>query len=139
MYWTDAHSVVGAGLSMLKHTPTLSRSGTVVSGGSFCDLQTVPYKLFIIDMEEKMAAHGQRLNRWPSFSMLEPEFLASIKMACVFGGAGNEAIVVTVEDEVFSLGSNCSGCLGEPIQASDSCRSKGWCHALSDHVFEAAL
>lgn len=93
----------------------------------------------IIDMAQKMATHEQRLNRWPSFSMLEPEFLASIKMACVFGGAGNEAIVVTVEDEVFSLGPNCSGCLGEPRQASDSCGSKGWCPASSDHVFEAVL
>ena len=67
-------------------------------------------------MVEKMAAEGQRLNKWPIFSLLEPEFLASIKLACVFGGAGNEAIVVTVDDEVFSLGSNCSSCLGESIQ-----------------------
>ena len=64
-------------------------------------------------MAEKMAAETQKLSRWPIFSLLEPEFLASIKLACVFGGAGNEAIVITVEDEVFSLGSNCSGCLGE--------------------------
>lgn len=64
-------------------------------------------------MAEKMAAPAQKLSRWPIFSLLEPDFLASIKLACVFGGAGNEAIVVTVEDEVFSLGSNCSSCLGE--------------------------
>ena len=57
----------------------------------------------------------KRLSRWPVFSLLEPEFLNRIKIACVFGAAGNEAVVVTWDDEVFSLGSNCSSCLGNYI------------------------
>ncbi|ELT97775.1 hypothetical protein CAPTEDRAFT_180059 [Capitella teleta] len=50
--------------------------------------------------------------KWPIFSLLEPSFIATIRMACVLGSAGNEAIVITNDDEVYSLGSNCSGCLG---------------------------
>ena len=53
------------------------------------------------------------LGRWPVFSLLDQNFIAKVKIACVFGGAGNEAIVVTEDDEVYSLGSNCSNCLGE--------------------------
>ena len=52
------------------------------------------------------------LDKWPIFSLLDQEFLASIKLACVFGNSGNEAIIVTKDDNVYSLGSNCSGCLG---------------------------
>lgn len=59
------------------------------------------------------------LDRWPIFSLLPEEFLASVKIACVFGGAGNEAIVVTRDDDVFALGSNGSSCLG--VGDSQSC------------------
>lgn len=52
------------------------------------------------------------IGKWPLFSLLSPEFLASVKFACVFGNSGNEALVVTKDDDVYSLGSNCSGCLG---------------------------
>lgn len=52
------------------------------------------------------------LDKWPIFSLLETEFLETVKQACVFGNSGNEAIIITKDDEVFALGSNCSGCLG---------------------------
>ena len=46
------------------------------------------------------------------FSLLSEEFLASVRLACVFGASGNEAVVVDREGEVFALGSNNNGCLG---------------------------
>uniref|UniRef100_A0AAQ5Y1P7 BTB domain-containing protein n=1 Tax=Amphiprion ocellaris TaxID=80972 RepID=A0AAQ5Y1P7_AMPOC len=49
---------------------------------------------------------------WPVFALLPPEELRLIRQACVFGSAANEALYVTVNDEVFALGTNCSGCLG---------------------------
>ncbi|KAI1903822.1 hypothetical protein AGOR_G00031160 [Albula goreensis] len=52
------------------------------------------------------------VGKWPVFALLRPEDLRLIRQACVFGSAGNEALYVTVNDEVFSLGTNCSGCLG---------------------------
>ena len=52
------------------------------------------------------------LNKWPIFSLLDPEFVSNIKIVSVFGGAGNEALIVTQDDDVYSLGSNCSSCLG---------------------------
>lgn len=52
------------------------------------------------------------VDKWPIFSLLPPEFLASIRTASVFGSSGNEALIITKDDEVFALGSNCSGCLG---------------------------
>lgn len=54
----------------------------------------------------------QELERWPIFSLLDEEFLASLRIACVFGSAGNEALVVTRDDDVYALGSNGSSCLG---------------------------
>ncbi|XP_023712816.2 RCC1 and BTB domain-containing protein 1 [Cryptotermes secundus] len=52
------------------------------------------------------------LMKWPIFSLLEPDFVYKIKMACVYGNLGNEAIMVTESDEVFAIGSNAAGCLG---------------------------
>uniref|UniRef100_A0A9J7ZYU3 RCC1 and BTB domain containing protein 2 n=2 Tax=Cyprinus carpio carpio TaxID=630221 RepID=A0A9J7ZYU3_CYPCA len=52
------------------------------------------------------------VGKWPVFALLPPEDLQLIRQACVFGSAANEAIYVTVNDEVFALGTNCSGCLG---------------------------
>jgi len=54
----------------------------------------------------------QELGRWPIFSLLDETFLTSLRIACVFGSAGNEAIVITRDDEVYALGSNSSSCLG---------------------------
>ena len=52
------------------------------------------------------------LDKWPIFSLLENELLSNIKQACIFGNSGNEAIIITKDDDVLALGSNCSGCLG---------------------------
>ncbi|XP_023695221.1 RCC1 and BTB domain-containing protein 2 isoform X3 [Paramormyrops kingsleyae] len=52
------------------------------------------------------------VGKWPVFALLPPEQRKVIRQACVFGSAGNEAIYVTINDEVFALGTNCSGCLG---------------------------
>ena len=54
----------------------------------------------------------QELGRWPIFSLLDEDFLASLRIACVFGSAGNEAIVITQDGDVYALGSNASSCLG---------------------------
>ena len=52
------------------------------------------------------------LGSWTIYSLLDREFTAQIRLACVFGNLGNEAIIVTRDDEVFALGSNGAGCLG---------------------------
>nr|XP_006817818.1 PREDICTED: RCC1 and BTB domain-containing protein 1-like [Saccoglossus kowalevskii] len=51
-------------------------------------------------------------NKWSIFSLLDSQLIQSIKLACVFGSSANEAIFVTTDDEVFAIGTNCSGCLG---------------------------
>lgn len=56
--------------------------------------------------------------RWPIFSHLQEEFLCTIKLALVFGNSGNEAIMVTHDDQVFATGSNISSCLGLGDQQS---------------------
>lgn len=42
------------------------------------------------------------VGKWPVFALLPPEELRLIRQACVFGSAANEAIYVTVSDEVSS-------------------------------------
>lgn len=54
----------------------------------------------------------QSLSHWPLFSLQDNAFLHSLKLVCVFGSSGNEAIVVTHADQVYALGSNNNGCLG---------------------------
>lgn len=49
---------------------------------------------------------------WPVFGLLDDAFLGSLKLVCVFGSSGNEAIAVTHDDQVYALGSNNNGCLG---------------------------
>lgn len=76
--------------------------------------------------------------RWPMFSILQEEFLCTIKLALVFGNSGNEAILVTHDDEVFAMGSNLSSCLGvgdqqnslEPRKVETLCNKK-----ISDFSF----
>ena len=41
--------------------------------------------------------------RSPSLSLLDKEFSAQIRLACVFGNLGNEALVVTRDDEVNNM------------------------------------
>ena len=52
------------------------------------------------------------LGSWTIFSLLDREFTAQIRLACVFGNLGNEALIVTRDDQVYALGSNGAGCLG---------------------------
>lgn len=40
------------------------------------------------------------VGKWPVFALLPPEELKLIRQACVFGSAANEALYVTVNDEV---------------------------------------
>lgn len=56
--------------------------------------------------------HVTDLSRWPIFSVLETELLATVKKLCVFGSSGNEAIFITDTDDVYAFGTNCSSCLG---------------------------
>ena len=56
--------------------------------------------------------HLTDLSRWPLFSVLPADMVATIKKLCVFGSAGNEAIFITESDDVYAFGSNCSSCLG---------------------------
>ncbi|XP_040439804.1 RCC1 and BTB domain-containing protein 1 isoform X6 [Falco naumanni] len=52
------------------------------------------------------------VGKWPIFTLLSPQEIASIRKACVFGTSANEAIYITHNDEVFVFGLNCSNCLG---------------------------
>eukprot|EP00095_Tigriopus_kingsejongensis_P000582 maker-scaffold372_size192401-snap-gene-0.50 protein:Tk00582 transcript:maker-scaffold372_size192401-snap-gene-0.50-mRNA-1 annotation:"rcc1 and btb domain-containing protein 1" len=52
------------------------------------------------------------LDSWTIFSLLEPDFVRDLRLICVFGFSGNEAIMVTNSDQVYSLGCNGSSCLG---------------------------
>ncbi|XP_056650824.1 RCC1 and BTB domain-containing protein 2 isoform X2 [Monodelphis domestica] len=52
------------------------------------------------------------VGKWPIFALCSPDELKLIRQACVFGSAGNEVLYSTENDEVFVLGTNCSGCLG---------------------------
>lgn len=40
------------------------------------------------------------VTKWPMFSLMGPQELASIRKACVFGSSANEAIYITNDDEV---------------------------------------
>ncbi|KAI4565134.1 hypothetical protein MJT46_009477 [Ovis ammon polii x Ovis aries] len=52
------------------------------------------------------------VGKWPIFTLLSPQEIASIRKACVFGTSANEALYVTDSDEVFVFGLNYSNCLG---------------------------
>uniref|UniRef100_A0A7N6A510 BTB domain-containing protein n=1 Tax=Anabas testudineus TaxID=64144 RepID=A0A7N6A510_ANATE len=52
------------------------------------------------------------VSKWPLFSLLSIEELATVRQACIFGTSANEAIYITHENELFVLGFNCSSCLG---------------------------
>ncbi len=55
---------------------------------------------------------------WPI--LLKPDFVSNINFFCVFGDKGNEYIIVTNDNKIFSFGSNKYGCLGlghnNPVQ-----------------------
>ena len=68
----------------------------------YCSKSLLPYEM-IMSLD---------VDKWPIFSLLDAEFLALVQVACVFGSSGNEALIITNDDDVYVLGSNCSGCLG---------------------------
>lgn len=61
-------------------------------------------------MNERLSTGS--IDKWLIFSLLREPLVSNIRIACVFGCSGNEAIFVTKDDEVMSFGSNCSLCLG---------------------------
>ena len=52
------------------------------------------------------------VTKWPIFSLLDTNEVEKIVKICVFGSSGNEAIFINKDDDVYAIGSNCSGCLG---------------------------
>ncbi|KAK8382123.1 hypothetical protein O3P69_015233 [Scylla paramamosain] len=84
------------------------------------------------------------LEKWPIFSLLKPEFVEKMKLACVFGSIGNEAIIVTKDDDVYAMGFNGAGCLGvgdqnstmEPRKIEPLCQKKvkGIAYGSGPHV-----
>ncbi|XP_028903699.1 RCC1 and BTB domain-containing protein 2 isoform X2 [Ornithorhynchus anatinus] len=81
------------------------------------------------------------------YSLNCTEELKLIRQACVFGSAGNEVLYATENDEVFVLGTNCSGCLGtgdvqntiEPRRIDSLCGKKITClsYGSGPHVVVA--
>ncbi|XP_070539081.1 RCC1 and BTB domain-containing protein 1-like [Ptychodera flava] len=68
----------------------------------------------VLVTKEKLTPKRNMLNvnKWTIFSLLDEATIESIRLACVYGSSANEAIYVTKEDEVYALGTNCSGALG---------------------------
>lgn len=89
-----------------------------------------------------MSGSTRSLSLWPIFSLLDASFLKRVKMACVFGSTGNEALVVTHGDEVYALGSNSSSCLGlgdlkssfHPRKVDTLCNQGGWKLETPEHL-----
>lgn len=97
---------------------------TVVSSSSsnFVLMQSYPYEsLTLFNMCVQFQRHAQLpgifrcllvskacplhlamvdVSKWPLFTLLSAQELASIRQACIFGVAANEAIYITHNDEV---------------------------------------
>jgi len=52
------------------------------------------------------------INSWPILSFIPTDIADDVIKAFVFGGAGNEAIIVVSSGDVYALGFNGNGCLG---------------------------
>jgi len=84
------------------------------------------------------------LSNWTILSLIDRDFAAQIRLACVFGNLGNEALLVTRDDKVYALGSNGAGCLGQgdmhsslhPKPVEDLCYKKviGFAYGSGPHV-----
>lgn len=61
----------------------------------FCSVCSAGH-LFVSDLSIMLD-----VGKWPVFALLPPEELRLIRQACVFGSAANEALYVTVNDEVI--------------------------------------
>uniref|UniRef100_F6YMX2 RCC1 and BTB domain-containing protein 1 n=1 Tax=Ciona intestinalis TaxID=7719 RepID=F6YMX2_CIOIN len=51
-------------------------------------------------------------NMWPLLSLLPPCLLEKINLVFTFGQSATEVIFTTLDEKVYSLGTNTSGCLG---------------------------
>ena len=61
--------------------------------------------VFLSD-EVEMEGRKMDLKKRSIFAILEKEFLAQIRLACVFGNLGNEALMISHDDEVNRV-NNC--------------------------------
>ena len=52
------------------------------------------------------------LSSWPILSFIPSSIAIKVKKAFVFGGAGNEALLILTNGDVYALGFNGNGCLG---------------------------
>ena len=50
-----------------------------------------------------MSSISEKLNKWAILCIQDPVFLESVKIAYVFH-AGNQAILVTRDDDVYTIG-----------------------------------
>ena len=50
-----------------------------------------------------MSSISEKLNKWAILSVQDPVFLESVKIAYVFDN-GNQAILVTRDDDVYTIG-----------------------------------
>ncbi|XP_031850186.2 RCC1 and BTB domain-containing protein 1-like isoform X1 [Nomia melanderi] len=49
--------------------------------------------------------------KWRIFNLLEPEFIANIRLVFVYGNSGEKSLIVTEDDMVYILGNNTNRCL----------------------------
>jgi alpha-tubulin suppressor-like RCC1 family protein len=49
---------------------------------------------------------------WPILHQMKPQFVSNIKFICIVSESGNNVIIGTKNDKVFSFGDNEYGCLG---------------------------
>ena len=52
------------------------------------------------------------VGKWSIFHLVDDTVLSSAQLLSVFGTNGNEAFILTNNDEVFALGTNVNYCLG---------------------------
>lgn len=58
------------------------------------------------------------VGKWCIFHMVDDAILQVAKTVCVFGPSGNEAFILTKEDDVYALGANVNSCLAIPSGTS---------------------
>lgn len=58
------------------------------------------------------------VGKWLIFHVVEDSVLQVAKTVCVFGASGNEAFILTKEDDVYALGANVNNCLALPSGTS---------------------
>jgi len=87
------------------------------------------------------------INSWPILSFIPTDIADDVIKAFVFGGAGNEAIIVVSSGDVYALGFNGNGCLGigngnstlEPRKIDILCQKDliGFAYGMGPHVLTA--